>query len=91
MAAGVLRALSDDDVSDVIEDLAREHLIEPEWGPPLGGWLGRIVESGAHHGAVDLGIDTIAAWLAANHASFSGLVSRRLPAWVPSIAAAPGR
>ena len=46
MAAGVLRALSDDDVSDVIEDLAREHLIAPDWGPPLGGWLGRIVESG---------------------------------------------
>ena len=86
MAAGVLRALSDDDVSDVIEDLAREHLIAPDWGPPLGGWLGRIVESGAHHGAIDLGIDTIAAWLAANQASFSGLVSRRLPAWVPSIA-----
>ena len=63
----------------------------PEWGPPLGGWLGRIVESGAHHGAVDLGIDTVAAWLAANQASFSGLVSRRLPAWVPSIAAAPRR
>ena len=54
--------------------------IAPEWGPPLGGWLGRIVESGAHHGAVDLGIDSIAAWLAANQASFSGLVSRRLPA-----------
>ena len=86
MAAGVLRALSDDDVSDVIEDLAREHLIAPDWGPPLGGWLGRIVESGAHHGAIDLGIDTIGAWLAANQASFSGLVSRRLPAWVPSIA-----
>ena len=86
MAAGVLRALSDDDVNDVIEDLAREHLLAPEWGPPLGAWLGRIVESGAHHGAVDLGIDSIATWLATNHASFTGLVSRRLPAWVPSIA-----
>ena len=55
MASGVLRALSDDDVQDVIEDLAREHLIAPDWGPPLGGWLDRIVEAGAHHGAVDLG------------------------------------
>jgi uncharacterized membrane-anchored protein YjiN (DUF445 family) len=82
----VLRALSDDDVNDVIEDLAREHLIAPEWGPPLGGWLSRIVDSGAHHSAVELGVDTIAAWLEANRSSFSGLVSRRLPAWVPSIA-----
>jgi len=86
MAAGILRALSDDDVQDVIEDLAREHLISPDWGPPLGGWLGRIIESGAHHGAVDLGIDSIQTWLEANHAAFTGLVSRRLPGWVPSIA-----
>ncbi|MCC2030831.1 DUF445 domain-containing protein [Microbacterium sp. BWT-G7] len=86
MAASILRALSDDDVQDVIEDLAREHLIAPEWGPPLGEWLGRIVESGAHHGAVDMGLDSIAAWLDANHAAFTGLVSRRLPSWVPSVA-----
>ncbi|WP_137843800.1 DUF445 domain-containing protein [Microbacterium sp. 2FI] len=86
MAAGVLRALSDDDVQDLIADLAREHLIAPEWGPPLGGWLERIVDSGAHRSAVDLGVDSIAAWLEANHAAFTGLVSRRLPAWVPGIA-----
>ncbi|MDY0910947.1 DUF445 domain-containing protein [Microbacterium sp. CFBP9034] len=86
MVSGVLAALSDDDVQTVIEDLAREHLIAPEWGPPLGAWLGRIVESGAHHGAVDLGIDSIAAWLEANQAAFTGLVSRRLPSWMPSVA-----
>jgi uncharacterized membrane-anchored protein YjiN (DUF445 family) len=86
MAAGVLQALSDDDVQDVIEDLAREHLITPEWGPPLGEWLGRIVDSGAHHGAVDMALENIATWLDANQAAFSGLVSRRLPSWVPSVA-----
>ncbi|MEU1972789.1 DUF445 domain-containing protein [Microbacterium sp. NPDC019599] len=86
MASGILRALSDDDVQDVLEELAREHLIAPEWGPPLGAWLARIVDSGAHHGAVDLAVDNIATWLGANQAAFSGLVSRRLPAWVPSIA-----
>ncbi|NLP82418.1 DUF445 domain-containing protein [Microbacterium sp. CFH 90308] len=86
MAAGVLQALSDDDVQDVIEDLAREHLISPEWGPPLGEWLGRIVDSGAHHGAVDMALENIATWLAANQAAFTGLVSRRLPSWVPSVA-----
>lgn len=86
MAGGILRALSDDDVQGVIEDLAREHLIAPEWGPPLGVWLGRIVDSGAHHGAVDLAVGNIDAWLAGNHAAFTGLVSRRLPAWVPSVA-----
>lgn len=86
MASGVLRALSDEDVQDVIEQLAREHLIEPDWGPPLGAWLGRIVESGAHHGAVDMAVETIQLWLASNQAAFTGLVSRRLPAWMPTIA-----
>lgn len=86
MAGSVLQALSDDDVRDVIEELAREHLIAPEWGPPLGEWLGRIIDAGGHHGAVDLAADTIAAWLEANHTAFTGLVSRRLPSWVPSVA-----
>ncbi|KQP70660.1 hypothetical protein ASF40_13025 [Microbacterium sp. Leaf288] len=86
MAGSVLRALSDDDVRDVIEELAREHLIAPEWGPPLGEWLERIIDAGAHHGAVDLAADTIAAWLAANKVAFTGVVSRRLPSWVPSVA-----
>ena len=86
MAQGVLRALSDDDVQDVIESLARQHLIEPGWGDPLGTWLERVIETGAHHGAVDLAADSVAAWLAANPESFAGLVSRRLPSWVPSVA-----
>ncbi|MFS0732429.1 DUF445 domain-containing protein [Microbacterium sp. 1P10UB] len=86
MAQGILRALSDDDVQSVIEDLAREHLIVPEWGPPLGVWLERIVASGAHHQAVDLAAENIGSWLAANRDAFGGLVSRRLPGWVPKLA-----
>jgi hypothetical protein len=40
MATGILRALSDDEVQDLISDLAREHLLSPEWAPTIGGWLG---------------------------------------------------
>ena len=86
IAAAVLRALSDEDVQHLISDLAREHLIEPEWAPSAGSWLGRIVETRAHHGAVDLAVDSIANWLDANERAFAGLVSRRLPSWVPGIA-----
>lgn len=86
MAAGVLKALSDDEVQDLIADLAREHLLSPQWAPTLGSWLERVVEADAHRGAVDLGIDSIETWLTANRESFSGLVSRRLPSWVPSVA-----
>lgn len=86
LASAVLRAVSDDDVRDLIADLARSHVIEPEWGPAAGAWLGRIVDTGAHHNAVDLAADSIATWLDGNQSAFAGLVSRRLPAWVPSIA-----
>lgn len=86
VASGILRALSDDEVQNLISDLAREHLLSPEWGPTVGAWLGRVVEADAHRGAVDLGVDSIAAWLRSNHDAFSGLVSRRLPSWVPSVA-----
>lgn len=86
MASGILQALSDDDVQDLLEELAREHLIVPDWGPPLGAWLRRIVDAGGHHGAVDLAVDSIGSWLAANHAAFTGVVSRRLPSWVPRVA-----
>jgi uncharacterized membrane-anchored protein YjiN (DUF445 family) len=86
MASGVLRALSDADVQEVIESLAREHLLAPEWGPPAGAWLARVTDAGAHHGAVDLAADSIVGWLEANRPAFEGLVSRRLPPWVPRIA-----
>ncbi len=86
VASAVLNALSDDDVRDLITDLAREHLVSPEWGPPAGAWLGKIVEADAHHGAVDLAVDSISTWLDANAVAFNGLISRRLPSWVPKLA-----
>ncbi|MEW1963336.1 DUF445 domain-containing protein [Microbacterium sp. NPDC077644] len=86
IATGVLNALSDDDVRDLITDLAREHLVQPEWGPPAGAWLEKIVESDAHRGAIDLAADSISTWLIANEDAFHGLVSRRLPGWVPKLA-----
>ncbi|WP_278102132.1 DUF445 domain-containing protein [Microbacterium proteolyticum] len=86
LATSVLRALSDDDVQGLIEDLAREHLLEPDWGPSVGGWLERVVAADAHHGAVDLALDNIAVWLGNNRDTFQGLVSRRLPSWVPRLA-----
>ncbi|WP_309065676.1 DUF445 domain-containing protein [Microbacterium sp.] len=85
-ASAVLRALADEDVQDLITDLAREHLIEPDWAPSAGAWLERIVDADAHRGAVDLAVDSIANWLDGNAHTFSGLVSRRLPAWVPRVA-----
>ncbi|MDN3310076.1 DUF445 domain-containing protein [Microbacterium oryzae] len=86
MAQGILRALSDDDVQELVASLAREHLLEPEWGTPAGASLHRVVASGAHRAAVDLAADSVAGWLRENSDAFAGLVSRRLPSWLPSVA-----
>jgi uncharacterized membrane-anchored protein YjiN (DUF445 family) len=86
LAAATLRALDDEEVGEVIESLAREHLIVPEWAPPLGERLAQIVAAGAHHGAVDLAADTLATWLRRHPDAFAGLVSGRLPSWAPRIA-----
>ena len=85
-ASAVLHALSDDDVQALIADLAREHLISPDWAPTAGTWLQRIVETDAHRGAVDLAVDSLGNWLENNATAFQGLISRRLPSWVPRLA-----
>lgn len=86
LAVGILKTLSDSDVQEVISDLARRHMLDPDWGPPAGEWLSRVVGAGAHHTAVDLAASNIRVWLDNNEEAFEGLVSKRLPSWVPKIA-----
>ncbi|MFF1635124.1 DUF445 domain-containing protein [Leifsonia sp. NPDC058248] len=81
---GMASLLDDDDMRDAIEAIARRHLIEPEWGPPLGRLGTRILSSGGHHEAVDLLLDRLEEWFAANPDALGALVSGRLPSWVPS-------
>ncbi|MCU1477262.1 MAG: hypothetical protein JWQ64_1955 [Subtercola sp.] len=83
-AQGAMTMLSDDDIRGVIEGLVRTHLVNRDWSPELGSLTERVVASGSHHLVVDLLVDKTAEWLTQNPDSFSELVSRRLPSWVPS-------
>ncbi|MFT4233432.1 MAG: DUF445 domain-containing protein [Microbacterium sp.] len=85
IGVAVLNAVSDDDVQEVIASLAREHLIEPEWGTTAGVALDRVLQAGAHRPAVDLAADSISTWLHGHPEAFDGLFSKRLPSWVPSM------
>jgi uncharacterized membrane-anchored protein YjiN (DUF445 family) len=76
--------LDDSDVQRVIEALARRHLLDPEWGPPLGSLVGGVVQAGHHRRLVDTLVEQAEAWLAANPQSFTRMVSGRLPTWLPS-------
>lgn len=81
---GLGTLLDDDRMRDAIEAVARQHLIEPEWAPPLGRLGERVLESRGHQEAVDLLLDRLDAWLAVNPEAFAAMVSARLPSWVPS-------
>jgi uncharacterized membrane-anchored protein YjiN (DUF445 family) len=83
VARGAVSMLDDDDMRQLIESMARTHLLEPAWGPPLGSLSERIIASGGHREAVDLLIDRHANWVNENPDAFGALASSRLPSWVP--------
>lgn len=80
---GAMTVLNDEAVQDVIESLARKHLVAPQWGPPLGRLLARIFADGHHIQLVDLLVDRVADWVGTNQAVIARMVSDRSPSWVP--------
>lgn len=81
---GLATMLDDETMRDAVEAVVRTHLIEPEWAPPIGRLGARILDSGGHREAVDLVIDRLDDWIAANPGAFGAVVSARLPSWLPS-------
>ncbi|WP_395244644.1 DUF445 domain-containing protein [Agromyces sp. MMS24-K17] len=84
-ARAVLRLLGDDDVEEVIEQLARRHLVEPEWGPAIGRVGAKLVAAGQQRHAVDALVEQAEGWLAAHPEAFGSMVSSRLPRWLPQV------
>ncbi len=82
-ARGILTLLGDDDVEDVIEKLARRHLFEPEWGPAIGRIGARLVAANQQRTAVEVALEKAEAWLEAHPDAIGGMVSDRLPRWIP--------
>ncbi len=80
---GMLNLLGDEAIKSLIESVAREHLVKPEWGPSLGRVGERLVASGQQHAAVDLLLDRADGWLRAHPEAFGRAVSQRLPGWLP--------
>ena len=80
---GLLNLLGDEAIKNLIESVAREHLVKPEWGPSVGRVGERLVTSGQQHAAVDLLLDRADGWLRAHPEAFGRVVSQRLPTWLP--------
>ena len=81
---GALTVLDDGDVQDLIESLARRHVIDPEWGPLLGRAAESFLEGEHHEALLDLAAGRLEEWLVAHPSAFDRVVSSRLPSWVPS-------
>jgi uncharacterized membrane-anchored protein YjiN (DUF445 family) len=84
-AKAVLDLLGDDDVVRVIEQLARQHVFGPEWGPALGRVGERLVAADQQRPAMDALVVRAEAWLTAHPEAFGSMVSDRLPRWLPSV------
>ena len=82
-AEASVAACGDDDVEDVIEKLARRHLFEPEWGPAIGRMGERLVAANQQRAAVDALFEKAEEWLEAHPESIGGIVSGRMPRWMP--------
>jgi uncharacterized membrane-anchored protein YjiN (DUF445 family) len=83
MAQGLLRLLSDRDVEDLIERLARQHLFDREWAPAIGRVGAELVAADQQCAIVDALVDAGETWLTAHPDALGDIVSTRLPRWVP--------
>jgi uncharacterized membrane-anchored protein YjiN (DUF445 family) len=84
-ATAVLELLGDDDVEQVLEQLARRHLFGPEWAPAIGRVGARLVAADQQRAAVDALLVRAEAWLESHPEAFGAMVSDRLPRWMPKI------
>lgn len=85
-ALGLLTVLDDNDVQELIEALARRHIIEPEWGPLLGRALDGFVAGNHQEPLIEIAAERLEDWLISHPEAFEHMLSKRLPSWLPSIA-----
>ena len=80
---GVANVLSDDQVADLLEQVARRSISEMKVGPPLGRVAEDVFSRGDHHPLVDFIVDRCYEWIRDNYTVVSRVVSQRAPSWSP--------
>lgn len=83
---GALTVLDDQDVQELIEALVRRHVVDPEWGPLLGGAIDSFVAGEHQEPLIDLAAERLEEWLIEHPEAFDRAVSARLPSWLPGVA-----
>jgi uncharacterized membrane-anchored protein YjiN (DUF445 family) len=82
---GILTLISDDSVREAIETTAHTRLLDPGWGPTLGRFGEQLFAAGHQHTALNLILERAEEWMDAHPLAFSGIVSKGLPPWLPSV------
>ena len=80
---GIGNVLSDDQVADLLESMARRMIAETKIGPPLGRIATEVFERGDHRPLVDFVVERCYEWIRDNYTAVSRVVSQRAPSWSP--------
>ncbi len=80
---GISNVLSDDQVADLLESMARRKIAETKIGPPLGRIAAEVFARGDHHPFVDMVVERCYEWIRDNYTAVSRVVSQRAPSWSP--------
>ncbi len=84
VARAALGRLREDEVRAFVEDVLLPRLVREPVSSVAGALLDAVVEDGAHHGLVDLGLEQVHDWLVENPDAFSDVMSDRAPWWTPA-------
>lgn len=84
-AEGLLDAMDDILVRDLLANLVQEHMVEPEWSPTLSEVLGKVTAERHQDKLVDLLVTRTGDWVTRHPEFFLTSVRQRSPQWVPEI------
>lgn len=82
-AIGAINSLDDEQVLTVLQVLANDYMVNPEWSTTLGALGQKLVSDGHHEVAVELIAQRAGSWVEDHPEIFVEVVAGRSPSWVP--------
>lgn len=82
-ARGALDTLDDEQVLGVLQTLAHDYMVTPQWSTTLGALGGKMITDGHHEDAVTLLAERAGAWVGQHPEVFTDVVAAQSPSWVP--------
>ncbi len=84
-AEGILDAVDDLTVRDLLANLVQEHMVGPDWSPTLSEVLRSVTAERHQDKVVDLLVTRGGDWIARHPEPFIAAVRQRSPQWVPEL------